>query len=443
MKTTIRSLLVMLMLLLAACQAPTPPTAQPQAQATPTLAPQPSATPQKAATELPIQPSTLTPTAGAKPLPSATPVLPPAVSCGDFPAWPNCRAGAASLPLSGKLAWIDATSGVLTAADFSSGQAWSAPTSGVTRLAWSPEKTQLLALDKDGAAVYPAGGPPHTHAAEKSPQGWLPGGLLLPAGWVSNPQGATAHLEVKDNQTTVKIRQPAPSSVETGWLLKSEPADQMFRLLAWLPDSDLLLGQAYFSGNAAMTLGGQLFTLDAKSGAVKPLGAYTPLGAAVAPHPTRPGLLAVVESSSGGQRLAVVDAPGGKVTVITTDESVWASQPAWTPDGMGLLFAAWVLPLDGPTGAPFDLRAIYLTSPQGGPLVRLTRPPAGFMDDQPRPLADGKHFLYVRRSAAGGGAELRLGGLDGVYDELVARGVLAPACQMQPGCGQTVWSYIE
>ena len=78
--------------------------------------------------------------------------------------------------------------------------------------------------------------------------------------------------------------------------------------------------------------------------------------------------------------------------MITTDESVWASQPAWTPNGIGLLFAAWVVPLDGPTGAPFDLRAIYLTSPQGGPLVRLTQPPAGFMDDQPRVLAGGEVF---------------------------------------------------
>ncbi len=443
MKTTIRSLLVMLMLLLAACQAPTPPTAQPQAQATPTLAPQPSATPQKAATELPILPSTLTPTAEAKPLPSATPVLPAAISCVDFPGWSGCRAGAANLPLSGKLAWIDATSGVLTAADFSSGQAWSVPTSGVTRLVWSPEKTQLLALDKDGAAVYPAGGRTASRAAEKTAQDWLPGGLLLPTGWVANPQGASAHLEVKDNQTTVKIRQPAPSSVESGWLLKSEPADQMFRLLAWLPNSDLLLGQAYFAGNAAMTQGGQLFTLDVKSGAVKPLAAYTPVGAAVAPHPTRPGLLAVVESSSGGQRLAVVDAPGGKVTVITTDESVWVSHPAWTADGQGLLFAAWALPLDGPTGAPFDLRAIYLTSPQGGPLVRLTQPPAGYMDDQPRALAGGKYFLYLRRPIAGGSAELRLGGLDGLYDEPVARGVLLGACAVRPGCGQAVWSYGE
>ena len=442
MKITIRSLLVMMMLL-AACQAPL----QPSPSATPT-ANDGSLNPQ--ATVIPTA-TTAAPTAEAKPLPSATPTavltattLPAAASCADFPGWPGCQlAGAARLPLTGSLAWIDSGSGVLSAANFTSGSVWRAPTTGVTRLAWSLDKAQLLVLDKDGAAVYPAAGGILTRAAEKSAQAWLPGGLLLPAGWVANAQGATAHIEVKDGLSTVKMRPPAPSSAETGWLLKSEPADRMFSLLAWLPNSDLLLGQAYFAGNAAMMQGGQLFTLETKTGAVRLLEAYIPLGTAVAPHPTQPGLLALAESGAGGQRLAVLDVLSGKLTVITTDESVWASRPAWTPDGMGLLFAAWVLPLDGPTGAPFDMRAIYLTSPQGGPLVRLTQPPAGFMDDQPRVLAGGKYFLYVRRPIAGGSAELRLGGLDGIYDESVARGVLLGACPLRPGCGQAVWSYVE
>ena len=89
-------------------------------------------------------------------------------------------------------------------------------------LAWSQDKAQLLVLDKDGAAVYPAAGGILMRAAEKSAQAWLPGGLLLPAGWVANAQGATAHIEVKDGLSTVKMRPPAPSSAETGWLLKSK-----------------------------------------------------------------------------------------------------------------------------------------------------------------------------------------------------------------------------
>ena len=189
---------------------------------------------------------------------------------------------------------------MLSAANFSSGKLWSAPTTGVTRLAWSLDKAQLLVLDKDGAAVYPAAGGALTRAMEKSAQDWLPGGLLLPAGWVANAQGATAHIEVKDGLSTVKMRPPAPSSAETGWLLKSEPADRLFSLLAWLPGTDLLLGQAYFAGNAAMMQGGQLFTLETKTGAVKLLEASTPLGTAVAPHPTQPGLLALVKAARAG-----------------------------------------------------------------------------------------------------------------------------------------------
>jgi hypothetical protein len=317
------------------------------------------------------------------------------------------------------------------------------PAKGITRLALSPDKTRLLAADADGALIYPMTGGASTRSAEKTAQGWFPAGAELPAGWVTNAAGGSAHLVVNNLQTVARIRPAFETSVEFSYSLTPAPSDRLFHLLMWLPGTDLVVGQGYYAGNSMWIQGGQLFTLNAKSGAVRWFDAYTPLGAIPSAHPAQPGLLALGESGAGSQRLATLDVLTGKLNLLTSDDSVLVSHPAWTADGKALLFAAWALPLDQPAGAPFDLRAIYLTSPAGGPLVRLTQPPAGALDDAPQLLPGGKYFLFTRRAADGKSAELHLGGLDGITDQPVVKGVLLPACQPQPGCGGAVWSYLE
>lgn len=433
MKLTLRITGVMLILLAAACQPLLIKTPTATADDS-TLKNFPTQSPSPAPTALP------TPTPGVQLQPSPTPFS--TVDCAIFPGWFNCRApGCAVLPLDAQLAWIDAASGELMVANFYAGKAWNLPAGGVTRLSWKPDGTQLLLIDEAGASLYPAADGTITRVDFKT-QGWAPDGSLLPAGWVGSSAGSLAHLQVVDGLPAVLVRPSPSTSIELTLKLVNEPTDAIFRLAAWLPGSSLLLGQQYYAGNAVWTTGGQLFTLDTSGGAFKLLDARMLTNAEVAPHPTQPGLLALVESGEGGQRLAVLDALSGALTVITTDSSVWVSRPAWTVDGQSLLFAAWAMPLEAPSGAPFDLRAIYLTSPQGGPLVRLTAPPAGYLDDQPVPLADGKHFLFVRRPIAGGSAELRLGGLDGLTDELVVRGLRVTACQPL-GCAQAAWDYSK
>lgn len=426
--------LTLITLLLAACQAPATPAPTPTAR-------EGSPTPAPLATKA-IEPSP-TPAPTLAPSPTPTSALTPAFACAEFPGWSACHINDAPLPLKGALAWVSAEGNQLTAANFTSGAVWRLPARGITRLAWSPDKARLLAVDGDGALLFPAAGGAAARSAEKTAQGWYPAGIELPAGWVVNTLGGSAHLETKDNLTVAKIRPAFETSVEFSYPLTPAASDKVFRLLAWLPGSDLVLGQANYAANSMWVQGGQLFTLDVKTGAVKWLEAYTPLGAIPAVHPTQPGLLALAESASGGQRLATLDVLTGKLTILTTDDSVFVSHPAWSADGKALLFAAWALPLEQPAGAPFDLRAIYLTSPTGGPLVRLTQPSAGALDDAPQVLAGGKFFLFTRRAADGKSAELRLGGLDGVTDLPVLKGVLLPTCQPQPGCGQALWSYLE
>lgn len=430
--------LTLITLLLAACQM-VPPT--PAATSAPNTATPAPALATKALEPSPTPLPTLVPT--LVPMATPTQALPSAFTCAEFPGWSACRGAQAPLPLKGALAWVSAEGGTLTAVNFSSGAVWRAPVKGITRLAWSPDKTRLLAVDGEGALLYPMAGGAAARSAEKTAQGWFPAGVELPAGWVVNANGGSAHLETKDNLTVAKIRLAFETSAEFTFPLTPAPSDRLFRLLLWLPGTDLVLGQGYYAANSMWVLGGQLFTLDVKTGAVKWFEAYTPLGAIPSASPTQPGLLALAESASGGQRLATLDTLTGKLTILTTDDSVFVSHPAWSADGKAILFAGWALPLEQPAGAPFDLRAIYLTSPTGGPLVRLTQPPAGALDDAPQVLAGGKYFLFVRHAVEGTSAEVRLGGLDGVTDLPVVKGVLLPACQPQPGCANAVWSYLE
>ena len=109
------------------------------------------------------------------------------------------------------------------------------------------------------------------------------------------------------------------------------------------------------------------------------------------------------------------------------DENVASTYPSWTPDGKAILHAASKPGTTPAANDPFALAAIYLTQYPAGTSRRLTQPAGGARDDWPQLLADGAHFLYVRTSADGQTAELRLGALDGSMDSLVASGLTPPA----------------
>jgi len=180
--------------------------------------------------------------------------------------------------------------------------------------------------------------------------------------------------------------------------------------------------------------GGTLVTINADTGEITDLGATMLLTPeAYAWHPTQPGLLALAEGSgrfiNANKRLALLDVTTGELTYLTSGDTV-VFEPAWSPDGTLLAYAA--VPAspdaagDGETlEHALDGRAIYIINPQTGETCAFTNPGDG-IDGWPQWSADGTRLLYTRQHD--GTTDVRVVTLDSSSDDLLVTGLADPEC---------------
>jgi hypothetical protein len=434
----------------------------------------PSATP----SPLPTEPPTPLPTVGiptatptaeptAAPTAQATPggVQPQAFSdCALLPALPGlpgCGGSKAAQLLSGELVLVDQANRRLVGVDYNTVQAWqipladlfpAAPTGFPAMLSFSPSG-KLLAVyapGNTGASFAILDAASGQEVGQITPSGvpdWTPQDSLemAPFRTVWSGQGDAAWIDF--NTAVAHLRLAADPGKEVTWPVAPAPSDQIPEAVAWVPGTDLLLFEQHFASNDMWVTGGELYTLDVKTGAVKDLKAHMKLDYQFAWNPTQAGLMALAESTNnptmGGQRLATLDVVSGELKYLIDDAMVIASHPSWLPDGKTILFAVSLPPAAVQSNPIFESQGIFQVSSDGSGLKALTKPPqaqnistATMHDDAPQLLADGKYFLYFRvdTSTDPGSSVLRLAALDGSLDEPLSGPLAAPQCTTSTMC---------
>ena len=156
-----------------------------------------------------------------------------------------------------------------------------------------------------------------------------------------------------------------------------------YQILDWIPGTPLLLAAQGKLANSLWSWAVPLATVNAETGEIRELDAsmlLTPESHAW--HPTQPGLLALAEG--GGRyltdpnRLALLDVISGELRPLT-GEGMSVFEPAWSPDGQWLAYAAARVPPDvqgdGPTlERVLEGRAIHVLDPDTGESHALTDP---------------------------------------------------------------------
>ncbi len=448
---------ILFAILLAACAPFGPPSAAPSTSPTEQPTALPSAT--QPPTPLPTDAvPTVTPT--AEPTAQATPggIQPQAFSdCTLLPArpgLPGCGGSKAAQLLSGTLVLVDQASHRLVGVDYASVRAWQIPLADLfpTNPAGAPSG---LSFSPSGKllAVYPPGNSGASFAVLDAASGQevkqlTPAGQadwtaqdsleMSPFRTVWSVSGDAAWIDF--NTALAHLRLASGTGKEVTWPVAPAPSDQIPQAVAWVPGTDLLLFEQHFASNDMWVTGGELYTLNVKTGEVKDLKAHLKLDFQFQWNPAQPGLMVLAESSSnptpGGQRLATLDVLTGELKYLIDDAMVIASHPSWLLDGKTILFAV-SLPAAAVQSNPiFEPQGIFEVGRDGSGLKALTKPGQGQHDDAPQLLPAGKTFLYFRvdTTASPGTATLRLAALDGSLDEPVTGPLAAPQCMAGPQC---------
>jgi Tol biopolymer transport system component len=239
------------------------------------------------------------------------------------------------------------------------------------------------------------------------------------------------------NTGLAHLERTAEPGKEVTWPLEAQPGDKIYRAIAWVPGTDLLLAGYTQGGNAAMLLGPTLITLDTKTGAIKDLQTRLRADFQMQWHPAEKGVLLYAETGASdlawGQRLALLNVITGQKSYPLPNQQASISWPSFTPDGKAAIFASYLPPEQAGPGHPLGALAIYQVTLAGGELKRLTTPPAGAQDEKPFLLADGVHFIYYRvRAADASTLTARLGSLDGTVDAALTAPLAAPPCFSGP-----------
>jgi Tol biopolymer transport system component len=328
------------------------------------------------------------------------------------------------------------------------------PISSTHTLFWAPRSSfeggeeQLAIVAKDGsliAAYYTASD--STVCGERL---LLPPGSLgddgrgtvrwSPDGWLAWSLNTDQLATAGQWEQTLYIRPVEGEAETTAWCLSDDIREAYYQIMDWVPGTRLILAARGMMAISLWSWGVPLVTINADTGEITDLDAAMLLTPeAYAWHPTQPGLLALAE---GGSRylfetghLALLDVTSGKLTYLT-GEDVAAFEPAWSPDGTLLAYAA--VPAspdasgDGTTlEHTLDGRAIYVVNPQGGETHALTHPDDA-VDGWPQWSADGTRLLYTRQHD--GYTDVRVVTLDGSSDQLLVTGLPDPTCYYG-GCG--------
>ncbi len=449
--------IILFVIILAACAPFGAPSATPSTAPTQQPTTVPSAT--QPPTPLPTDfPPTATPTAEptAAPTMRVTPggIVPQAFSdCALLPALPGlpgCGGSKVAQLLGGTLILVDQANHRLVGVDYAAVRAWQIPLADLfptnpvgfpAGLSFSPSG-KLLAVYPPGnsgasfAVLDAASGQEIRQVTPAGQAGWTAEDSLemSPFRTVWSAGGDSAWIDF--NTARAHLRFVAASNKEVTWPVAPAASDQIPQAVAWVPETDLLLFEQHFASNDMWVTGGELYTLNVKSGEVKDLKAHMKLDFQFQWNPTQAGLMVLAESSSnptmGGQRLATLDVLTGGLKYLIEDAMVIASSPSWLPDGKTILFAV-SLPAAAVQSNPiFEPQGIFEVNGDGGGLKALTKPGQGQHDDAPQLLADGKYYLYFRvdTSTNPGTSTLRLAALDGSLDEAVTGPLAAPQCTL-------------
>jgi hypothetical protein len=230
-----------------------------------------------------------------------------------------------------------------------------------------------------------------------------------------------------DYQTAeLHVRFAAQPDKDVTWPVEPVPSDKIHQVVAWVPGTNLVLAESHFGGNSMWITGGELYTVDVKSGAIKDLKAHMRLDFPFQWNPVETGVMAFDESSFSSQ-LAFLNVITGNLLSPALDGIVTMSAPAWLADGKTVLFAARIQG-EAPAGSPFTAPGIYSIGLDGKGLAAVTHPSQSQHDDAPQLLPDGKHFLYFRVDETQMTSVLRVAALDGKLDQPVTGPLPAPSC---------------
>ena len=434
--------LAALVAMLAACA----PSGAPSATISPIPTEQPTPLPSATQPPTPLPTDAApAPTATASPTQQGTPAVQPQAfnDCALLPVLPNCGSKAALL-LSGELVVYDQAKQRLVGIDFKTGAAWQLPQPQPDLMSFSPSG-KLVGLYYPGA---PSSQVETFDAASGLPQpptvvlqgllNWTPQDGLNTSQFRTTWSAGGDAAWIDSNTAVAHVRFAADPGKEVTWPVAPAPSDQIPQAVAWVPGTDLLLFESHFASNDMWVTGGELSTLNVKTGEVKDLKAHMKLDFQFQWHPSQPGVMALAESSSnptmGGQRLAVLNVLTGQLKYLIEDAMVVASYPSWLPDGKTILFAVSLPPAAVQSNPIFASQGIFLINSDGSGLRAVTKPDSTAQqgDDHPQLLAGGKYFLYFR--AQPGSSTLRLAALDGSLDQPITGPLPAPQCMAGPQC---------
>ncbi len=413
----------------------------------------------------------------------------PVLTCLDL--YPGLDCASTLVPLPGvRLAFVDPRPGLDShphSIDLGTKQLWVLGQQPSRLVGWSPSGEYLLTTQgEDTYAVYSFDGTTATVVPSQSaPPFWAPpdaffgatdwlavptvdGSLraqpfprgqarpILPKGSLGSGGGASVvwsgggrvawTLSLDQLAAGGKLEQDLHVTTADGnsktvtWRLSDDVRQAYYQVLDWAPGTSLLLAGKGMTGNSLWSWPVPLVAIDADTGKIRDLGAsmlLTPESHAW--HPTQPGLLALAEG--GGRyltqpnRLALLDVSSGEVKVLR-GEGMSVFEPAWSPDGKSLAYAAVSVPAEAQgDGAALERllegRAIYVVDPATSQTRAVTNPGTA-IDGWPQWSSDGSRLLYTRQRE--GHTDVRIVSLKGYGDKLFLTGLPDPTC-FYAGCG--------